>query len=652
MVKISVVIITFNEERYIEECIRSVSEVADEIVVVDSLSTDKTPEICKALGVRFIEHPFKGYRDQKNFALTQASFNYVLSLDADETLSPKLEKSILATKQDFKYDGYKFRRLNRYSGKKIYHMNLFPERKIRLFNREKAHWGGYNIHETVILDNPKSVKWLKGNLLHRQYASYEERVDKMNRYSTLLAKEYFKQGIKVSPRKFIFNPLWRFFHSYFIRGWFIDGYDGFVMSKLLAATCFLKYAKLRKLYVQAKQSGLETAHHRVIINADQINDEDENPKPISIGFDAKRAFYNYSGLGNYSRNFLFALSKNHPENSYWLFTPKTKNRIILENEGQFNLIEPRLTIFKLINQLWRSRYIIYDIKQQKLEIFHGLSQELPLGIEKTGVKSIVTVHDLIFLRFPEFYKSIDVKIYYRKLFHACRVSDHIVAISKQTKNDLIRYLNISPDKISVIHQGCNHYFWEKYSNDYQNEVRTKHNLPERYLLYVGTVEERKNLLAIVKALDIKNISIPLVIIGRKVDVYYQKVLSYITSHKLSNIIFPGHVLTQELPVIYQNAECFIYPSLFEGFGIPLLEALVSGTPVITSKSGCFSEAAGPGSLYIDPYNPEEIGEAILSVLNDKELRDKMISIGADYSNNFKDTIIANTYMKLYHSLLK
>jgi len=205
MSKVSAVIITFNEERYIEECIRSVEEVADEIVVVDSFSTDKTPEICKKLGVRYIEHHFKGYRDQKNFALTQASYDYVLSLDADEVLSPKLEKSILAIKQDFRYDGYKFGRLNRYSGRLNYHQHLFPERKLRLFNRSKAHWGGYNIHETVILDNPDSVKRLKGNLLHSQFSSYEERIEKMNKYSTLLANEYFKQGIKANTQKILLN---------------------------------------------------------------------------------------------------------------------------------------------------------------------------------------------------------------------------------------------------------------------------------------------------------------------------------------------------------------------------------------------------------------------------------------------------------------
>jgi glycosyltransferase involved in cell wall biosynthesis len=652
MSKISAVILTFNEEEYIDQCIRSVADVADEVVVVDSFSSDRTKEICLSHGVRFIEHPFEGYRDQKNFALTQASFDYVLSLDADEELSPGLERSILEVKQDFRYDGYEFKRLNSFYGKWIYHTSLSPERKIRLFNRKKAYWGGLNIHETVHLNNPKSVKCLKGNLIHRVYNSYEKSIDKMNKYTTLLASEYFKQGFKPTAIKLLISPSWRFFHSFFLKGGFIDGYDGFAVCKFNAITCFLKYAKLKNLYIQAKKSKWETDHPVNIITKNQTDLNEEKLRPISIGFDAKRAFFNNSGLGNYSRNLLVALAKNHPENSYYLFTPKTKDRFIIENEGQFNLIKPNLAILKLISPLWRIKYMKNDIKLQKLEIFHGLSHELPFGIEKTGVKSVVTVHDLIFLRFPEFYNWIDVKIYYWKLVYACRVSDHIVAVSKQTKDDLIRFLNLSPDKISVIHQGCNPSFWNCYSKEFFEEVKTKYDLPERYLLYVGTIEERKNLLGIVKAMHIKNINIPLVVIGRKVDIYYKKVLKYITVNRLNNIIFPERILNPELPVIYQNAECFIYPSFFEGFGIPVVEALVSKTPVITSKGGCFAEAAGPGSLYVDPYDPEKIGEAILKVVNSKEIREKMITIGADYANNFKDDVIAQTYMNLYHSLLK
>ena len=646
MHKLSAVIITFNEAKYIEQCIRSAAEVADEIIVVDSFSTDKTKEICLSQGVRFIEHPFKGYRDQKNYALTQTSYDYVISLDADEALSPELQKSILAEKQDFKYDGYKFNRLNNYCGKWMYHTNLFPESKIRIFNKKKAYWGGYNIHEKIVLNNPRSVKRLRGNLHHWLYDNYEESIAKMNNYTTLLATEYFNQGITASPKRLILNPSWRFFHSFFIKGGFLDGYDGFIVSNLLATTCFLKYVKLRKLYIKAKQSKWVKG-----INVDDVNKNIENIHSLIVGFDAKRAFYNTSGLGNYSRNLLFALSNYHPENTYLLFTPKTKDRYILENESQFGLIEPSTAIFKSIKPLWRTRYMKDDISRNKVNVYHGLSQELPFGIGKTGVKTIVTIHDLIFIRYPEFYNWIDARIYYYKLIYSCRVSDRIVAVSNQTKNDLVRFLDISPEKITVIHQGCNACFWKDYRKEFHQEVKTKHHLPEKYLLYVGTIEERKNLLSLIMAIHKKGINIPLVVIGRKAEVYYKSILNYISTNKMNNIIFPENVSNPELAVVYQDAECFIYPSFFEGFGIPLLEATVSRIPVITSKSGCFIEAAGPGAVYIDPHSPEQIGEAILRVTGSKELKDRMISIGIEYSNNFRDETIADAYTKLYRSLV-
>jgi glycosyltransferase involved in cell wall biosynthesis len=171
-------------------------------------------------------------------------------------------------------------------------------------------------------------------------------------------------------------------------------------------------------------------------------------------------------------------------------------------------------------------------------------------------------------------------------------------------------------------------------------------------LYVGTIEERKNLLGIVKAIQVTNINIPLVVVGRKVDPYFKNILSYIAAHKLKNIVFAESISNIDLPIIYQNAECFIYPSFFEGFGLPILEALVSRTPVITSKGGCFVEAAGPGSYFVDPDNPEMIGKAVLEIVNNKEIRDKMISIGKQYADNFRDDVIVNNYMKLYYSLLK
>lgn len=378
----------------------------------------------------------------------------------------------------------------------------------------------------------------------------------------------------------------------------------------------------------------------------------DKTRPFSVGFDAKRAFFNASGLGSYSRNLLSALLKYYPENKYYLFTPKTRNRYILADEDRFIFIKPGSFILKMAHPLWRRKYMTEDIKRQKLQIYHGLSQELPTGVENTGIRSVVTVHDLIFLRFPGFYKWYDTKIYTRKLSHACKVSDRIIAISNQTKEDLISFLNISPDKISVIYQGCSHYFYEKYDEEFSKTVSTKYKLPERYLLFVGTIEERKNLLNVLKAIHLSGIKIPLVVVGRKTTPYFNNILEYISANNLNNIFFPGGVENFELPVIYRNAECLIYPSFFEGFGIPLIEALVSKIPAISSNTGCFTEAGGPGTIYIDPYSPEEIGEAILKVTKQPELRTEMIAKGADHAVTFRDDVIAGEYLKLYYSLIE
>ncbi|MGE5406231.1 MAG: glycosyltransferase family 4 protein [Methanosarcina sp.] len=388
-----------------------------------------------------------------------------------------------------------------------------------------------------------------------------------------------------------------------------------------------------------------------MLTGDIKSSEEIGIHSISIGFDAKRAFYNKSGLGNYSRNLLYALADYYPQNTYWLFTPGISNRLRLENEERFNIVEPGSFLFRMFPSIWRSKYMKRDIEQHRLSIFHGLSQELPFGIEKTGIRSVVTVHDLIFMRYPEFYGRIDAGIYKQKLIKACNSADHIVAISSQTKSDLTELLDVSPDKISVILQSCNRNFWKSQDKESFNDVKLKYNLPDQYLLYVGTIEERKNLLGIIKAMQIKKINLPLVAVGRKAEPYYGKVSSYITENKIRNVIFPEKVLNEELPAIYQNAECFIYPSLYEGFGIPVLEAVVSGTPVITSRDGCFPEAGGPGSIYVNPLDHEEMGEAILRVVSDTEERNKMINIGRNYSKKFTHDVIAGNYMKLYQSLI-
>ena len=266
MIKISAVIITYNEERYIEQCIRSVIDVADEVVVVDSLSIDRTVEICKNLGVKFIEQPFLGYKEQKNFALQQASYDYILSLDADEALSVELRNAILKAKADWKSDGYKCYRLNNYCGQWMFHSSFYPERKLRLFDRRKGKWGGINPHDRFELVKGSKIGFLDGNLLHWVYDSVEEHIAKINQFSSISSREYYKLGIKAGISKIIFRTFWRFFHSYFIKAGFLEGYMGYIASRNLAYLCFLKYAKLRSLVlIEKKKKKKKLTDRRVLI---------------------------------------------------------------------------------------------------------------------------------------------------------------------------------------------------------------------------------------------------------------------------------------------------------------------------------------------------------------------------------------------------
>ncbi|WP_353778309.1 glycosyltransferase [Winogradskyella sp. 3972H.M.0a.05] len=248
MIKLSGVIITFNEERYIETCLQSLSKVVDEIVVVDSFSTDKTKSICEAYNVTFIEQEFLGYVEQKNFALKHASHDYIVSLDGDESLSEPLQKSILDLKSNWTHDGYFANRFNNLCGQWIKHSDWYPNKKLRVFNRQKAQWGGHKIHETVKLNDPKApIGFLNGDILHWPYQTYSEFNNKMELFSSISAQSYFELGKKAPMWKILWNPFWAFFKAYFLRLGFLDGFNGFMICYQTGNLTFLKYAKLREL---------------------------------------------------------------------------------------------------------------------------------------------------------------------------------------------------------------------------------------------------------------------------------------------------------------------------------------------------------------------------------------------------------------------
>ncbi|MGA2407123.1 MAG: glycosyltransferase family 2 protein [Bacteroidales bacterium] len=247
MPEISAVIITYNEELYIDKCLASIYGIADEIVVVDSFSTDSTEEICKKYNVRFVKHEFEGYRDQKNFALKLTTYKNVLSLDADEALSDRLRESILAIKNKWDYDGYLFNRQNIYCGKWIRHSQWYPDRQLRLFHSDKGRFGELNVHEKFIMSNGSKIGKLKGDILHWPFISRQHYIDKMNKYSQIGGRELHKAGRKA----YIFTPyihlVWGFFRSYIIKRGFLDGREGFFICSVYAKSAFNKYMKLRIL---------------------------------------------------------------------------------------------------------------------------------------------------------------------------------------------------------------------------------------------------------------------------------------------------------------------------------------------------------------------------------------------------------------------
>lgn len=371
---------------------------------------------------------------------------------------------------------------------------------------------------------------------------------------------------------------------------------------------------------------------------------------MKIGYDAKRAFYNNTGLGNYSRWLIKGIASLNPVNTLYLYTPKAKSNPRLNFIGDYPNIHTITPKSKWFTSWWRSRGIVNDLKRDGIELYHGLSHELPSGIKQTGIKSVVTVHDLIFMRYPKQFGPVNYRIYLAKIKHACRVADSIIAISQKTKDDLVELLGIDPNKIEVIYQGCDPSFAIEQTAPQKSAVKEKYSLPNCFILSVGTIEERKNLLLTVKALK-KADDIKLVVVGKETK-YTEQVKAYLTANNLNHrVMFLKEVTFAELPAVYQLASVFVYPSRYEGFGIPVLEALNSGTPVIAATGSCLEEAGGPDSLYVNPDDDTGLAEKLNMVLGDDGLRQNMITKGRVYAANFTDDKLSLQLMRLYQNIL-
>ena len=386
---------------------------------------------------------------------------------------------------------------------------------------------------------------------------------------------------------------------------------------------------------------------------------------MNIGFDAKRAAQNRTGLGNYSRFVIRILSEKFTGNQYHLYTPKPHRMPYLQEIPTLKhlfLHFPPQGIWSRLRSLWRVWGITKDIQKDGIHIFHGLSNELPLNIGTPeqrkmkaggkGCKYIVTVHDLIFIHTPQYYHWIDRQIYNFKFRRACLCADRVIAVSEYTKQEIMHYYHTPESKIDVVYQGCDPVFSQKIEEGKLQEVKARYQLPDKFVLYVGSIEERKNLMLVAKAMAKLNrrAAIHVVAVGRR-TAYVDKIQDFLKAQGIEHLFhFYHQVPYADLPSFYKWASTFAYPSRIEGFGIPLLEAISSGVPAIGCTGSCLEEAGGPNSIYVNPNDAQGMADAILRTCTDEDLRQHMISEGKKYALNFSDEKLSHDLMKVYENL--
>lgn len=373
---------------------------------------------------------------------------------------------------------------------------------------------------------------------------------------------------------------------------------------------------------------------------------------MKIGFDAKRALNNASGLGNYSRNLLNALMQQFANEEYLLFTPKVIDEFFHQLHGDFKMLLPETQLQKALPALWRSTGIKNQLQKSRLDIYHGLSNEIPFGIKGSGIATVVTIHDLIFLKHTDQYPFIDRQIYKLKTQYAAKHAESIIAVSNETKQDLIELYGVPEKKIEVIYPIIDTLFENQEQRNKSKEVIQKYKLPAKYILNVGSFFARKNQKALIEAFDLIKTQVQenLVLVGGAGNTRAE-IETWIIKKGLQNRVhIISNVSNADLPAVYGAASVFVFPSLYEGFGMPVVEALLCNVPAIATKGGCFEEAGGPASLYIDTSSAEEISVAILKVLSDEKLKTQMINAGFVHAQTMNAESIAQKTMAVYKSI--
>jgi glycosyltransferase involved in cell wall biosynthesis len=372
---------------------------------------------------------------------------------------------------------------------------------------------------------------------------------------------------------------------------------------------------------------------------------------MRIGYDAKRAICNYTGLGSYSRNLLNALMLDAPEHDYLLYTPKIKDDLLQLLKGRYELHQPNSGLQKKLSALWRVHGLIDDAASSKVDLYHGLSNELPFG--KKPFKTVVTIHDLIFLKHQAQYTAIDRAIYGYKTSYACSHADAIIATSEETKHDIIHYYGIKPDNIQVVYQCCHPDYFKKIDSEILQATLSKYDLSAPFILNVGSFNTRKNQRTLIDAFVKIGQHLPHhLVLAAQSGSEYTRLRAYSDSlacRERIHFVDTAHI--DELRALYTAASVFVFPSLYEGFGIPLLEAMACHTPVLASDIPCFREVCGEAAIYFAPTSVDTLAVELEILLEQPERHQALVSLGDARVQQFSPSAFGAGVMGVYQGLI-